>query len=90
LTVPYFQCCEFLENNSIKSGWPAAHKQSGKVGYAVMSFGGLVGIGEEFYPTRCPQLAAGPGRAVAGEWLLHSHLPPCFRHLQKPRRVAIV
>jgi PRC-barrel domain len=25
-------------------------KQSGKVGYAVMSFGGFMGIGEEFYP----------------------------------------
>jgi hypothetical protein len=25
-------------------------KQSGKVGYAVMSFGGFLGIGEEYYP----------------------------------------
>ena len=25
-------------------------KQSGKVGYAVMSFGGFVGIGEDYYP----------------------------------------
>jgi hypothetical protein len=25
-------------------------KQSGKVGYAVMSFGGFMGIGEDFYP----------------------------------------
>jgi hypothetical protein len=25
-------------------------KQSGKVGYAVMSFGGFMGIGEDYYP----------------------------------------
>jgi hypothetical protein len=25
-------------------------KQSGKVGYAVMSFGGFLGIGEDYYP----------------------------------------
>jgi hypothetical protein len=25
-------------------------KQSGKVGYAVMSFGGFIGIGEDYYP----------------------------------------
>jgi hypothetical protein len=31
--TPYFQRTEFLEENSRKSGWPAAHKQSGKVGY---------------------------------------------------------
>jgi hypothetical protein len=28
------------------------HIRSGKVGYAIMSFGGFMGIGEEFYPTR--------------------------------------
>ncbi|NAZ36855.1 PRC-barrel domain-containing protein [Rubellimicrobium sp. CFH 75288] len=25
-------------------------KQSGKIGYAVMSFGGFLGLGEEYYP----------------------------------------
>jgi hypothetical protein len=25
-------------------------KESGKVGYAVMSFGGFMGIGEDYYP----------------------------------------
>jgi hypothetical protein len=29
---------------------PACVKQSGKVGYAVMSFGGFMGIGEDFFP----------------------------------------
>jgi hypothetical protein len=50
--VPYFSCREFLEKNSSKSGWSAAHKQGGKVGYAVMSSGGFMGICEEFSPSR--------------------------------------
>jgi hypothetical protein len=28
-------------------------KQGGKVGYAVMSFGGFLGIGEDYYPLPC-------------------------------------
>lgn len=31
-------------------------KQSGKVGYAVMSFGGFMGIGEDYYPLPWPNL----------------------------------
>jgi len=30
--------------------WVMIGKQSGKVGYVVMSFGGFLGIGEEYYP----------------------------------------
>jgi hypothetical protein len=44
--VPYFHRREFLEENSRKSGRPAAHWQGGKGGYAVMCFGGFMGIGE--------------------------------------------
>ena len=37
-------------------------KQSGKVGYAVMSFGGFMGIGEEFYPLPWSLLTYNPRR----------------------------
>jgi hypothetical protein len=35
-------------------------KQSGKVGYAVMSFGGFMGIGEDYYPLPWPLLTYNP------------------------------
>jgi hypothetical protein len=35
-------------------------KQSGKVGYAVMSFGGFLGIGEAYYPLPWSKLTYNP------------------------------
>jgi PRC-barrel domain len=35
-------------------------KQSGKVGYAVMSFGGFLGIGEDYYPLPWSMLTYNP------------------------------
>jgi PRC-barrel domain len=35
-------------------------KRSGKVGYAVMSFGGFLGIGEDYYPLPWPLLTYNP------------------------------
>jgi hypothetical protein len=35
-------------------------KQSGKVGYAVMSFGGFMGIGEDYYPLPWSMLTYNP------------------------------
>ena len=35
-------------------------KRSGKVAYAVMSFGGFMGIGEEYYPLPWPLLTYNP------------------------------
>jgi len=35
-------------------------KLSGKVGYAVMSFGGFMGIGEDYYPLRWSLLTYNP------------------------------
>jgi hypothetical protein len=35
-------------------------KQSGKVGYAVMSFGGFMGIGEDYYPLPWAMLTYNP------------------------------
>jgi hypothetical protein len=34
---PHFYCSEFLENNSGKSDWQAAHMQGGKVGQALVA-----------------------------------------------------
>ena len=39
-------------------------KQSGKVGYAVMSFGGFMGIGEDYYPLPWSLLTYNPGWRV--------------------------
>ncbi len=36
-------------------------KRSGKVGYAVMSFGGFLGIGEDYYPLPWSLLTYNPG-----------------------------
>jgi hypothetical protein len=36
------------------------NKRSGKVAYAIMSFGGFLGIGEEYYPIPWEKLAYNP------------------------------
>lgn len=36
-------------------------KISGKVAYAVLSFGGFMGIGEDYYPLPCPCSPTTPG-----------------------------
>ena len=33
-------------------------KISGKIAYAVVSFGGFLGMGEEYFPIRAPSVAA--------------------------------
>ena len=42
-------------------------KRSGKVGYAVMSFGGFMGIGEDYYPLPWSLLinSVSPGRSMS-------------------------
>ena len=51
-------------------------KQSGKVGYAVMSFGGFMGIGEEFYPLPWSLLIYNPTQAHSRMNLLEARAFP--------------